>query len=107
MLTRKLLKGGNAESRGWKALLNTAEQCSTPVFSSSEEGARCWESSAEPQPVLWGNSGEQRGWVCGSNRGEDLGREHTMGILEGHGHHQEAANVASGQRMSQNETVVA
>lgn len=31
----------------------------------------------------------------------------TMGILEGHGHHQEVCTVASGQRMSQDETVVA
>lgn len=28
----------------------------------------------------------------------------TMGILEGHGYHQEAFTVASGQRMSQDET---
>lgn len=28
----------------------------------------------------------------------------TMGVLEGHGHHQEASTVASGQRMSQDET---
>lgn len=71
MLTRKLMKGGNAESRGWKALLNTAELCPTPVFSASEESGRCWESSAEAQPVLGGHSGEQRGLDCGRNQGSE------------------------------------
>lgn len=95
----------SAESRGWKALLNTDEQCPTQVFSASEDSAQCGESSAEPQPVPWGHSGEQgAGCVAVS---KDLGRVHTMGILEGHGHHQEAANAAPGQRMSQNETVAA
>lgn len=54
--------------------------------------------------MLWGHSGEQRGWVCGNKQGPVQGTHHG-GILEDHGHHQEAANAAPGQRMSQNETV--
>lgn len=30
----------------------------------------------------------------------------TRGILDGHGHHQETSTVASGQRMSQDDTVM-
>lgn len=76
------------------------------VFSASVDNAQCWESSATPQPVPWWSIlGRRVAGFVGVRK--YLSMVDTMGILEGHGHHQEACTVASGQRMSQDETVVA
>lgn len=87
MLTRIPVKGTQSSKQSLESFVKCTDgQCPTEMFSASEDNARCWESSATPEPVSWWSIlGRRVPGFVGIRK--YLSMVDTVDILEGHGHH--------------------